>query len=201
MCQLLETIKVKHNTLQLIGYHNHRVNNTRRILFHLKDTWDLSEIIRIPELDQNTVYRCRFLYATEPEVLEFIPYIRRYIQKLYLVDGTGLDYAFKYSDRSALEKLKKNIPDSETSDILLVKNGYITDTSFSNIALFDGSKWYTPFAPVLKGTKREYYINNKVILTRDIKSADLDQYSKARLINAMLDWDESIDIPISCIVK
>lgn len=200
MCQLLETIKVKHNSLQHINYHTNRVNYSRRLLFQSQHAWDLSKIIRIPDLDQYTIYRCRFLYAREPDGYEFIPFHRRNVQKLYLVDCGELDYSYKYSDRSALEKLKNSVPDPELSDILMVKNGFITDTSFSNIVLFDGSKWYTPATPLLMGTKREYYIDNSVIFKRDIKPADLYRYQKARLINAMLDLDEGDDIPVTNIL-
>ena len=201
MCQLFETIKVKHNKLQHIVYHNSRVNNSRKLLFHSKHSWDLSEIIRIPELDHNTIYRCRFLYAKEPYGFEFIPYIPRVVKRLYLVDCGDLDYSFKYSNRSTLEKLKSNTPDSETSDILLLKNGLITDTSFSNIVLFDGINWCTPATPLLNGTKREYYIDKKIILKRKITTADLYKYRKARLINAMLDLADGEDIPMENILS
>ncbi|MBN1790455.1 MAG: aminotransferase class IV [Bacteroidales bacterium] len=200
MCQLLETIRIKQNMLQHIVYHNHRVNNSRKLLFHAKQLWDLSEIIQIPDLDQNTIYRCRFLYARKVVGFEFVPYIPRVVKKLYLVDCGDLNYSFKYSDRSALEKLKKNLPDPNLSDILLVKNGFITDTSFSNITLFDGSNWYTPSSPLLEGTKREYYINNKTILKCDISPSDLPKFKKVRLINAMLDLDNSDDIPMENII-
>lgn len=201
MCQLLETIKVKRNSFQHVFYHNNRVNNSRKLLFQSKHPWDLSKIIRIPDLDQNTIYRCRFLYAREPDGFEFVPYFKRVVQKLYLLDCGDLEYSFKYSDRSTLEKLRNSVPDPELSDILMVKNGYITDTSFSNIALFDGNKWYTPAKPLLKGTKREYYIDNRIIFKRDIKPADLYNYRKARLINAMFDLDESEDIPVYNILR
>ncbi len=201
MCQLFETIKVKHNKLQHIVYHNNRVNNSRKLLFQSKYSWDLSEIIRIPELDHNTIYRCRFLYAKEPDGFEFIPYIPRVVQKLYLVDCGDLDYSFKYSDRSILEKLKSKIPDPEISDILFLKYGLITDTSFSNIVLFDGINWYTPATPLLNGTKREYYIDKKIILKQDITLTGLYKYRKARLINAMLDLDAREDIPIENILS
>jgi 4-amino-4-deoxychorismate lyase len=96
--------------------------------------------------------------------------------------------------------MRNNIPDPEFSDALFVKNGFITDTSFSNIALFDGKKWYTPVTPLLKGTKREYYIENKIIFERKIKVANLDKYWKVRMINAMLDMENEMDIPVECII-
>ncbi len=193
MCRLFETIKVIDNQLQHIGYHNNRVNYTRSTLFRSDDPWDLTDIIQIPPLDPHCVYRCRFSYSKEAESYEFFPYARRDVRKLYLVDGGEIEYPFKYSDRSALEKLRNSVPDPEISDILLVRNGFITDTSFSNIALFDGTAWYTPARPLLKGTKREFYLDHKKLFERDIKSTDLKLYSKLCLINAMLDLEDGAD--------
>jgi 4-amino-4-deoxychorismate lyase len=200
MYQLFETIRVEHNDFQNIVYHNNRVNNSRKLIFRSKQLWDLSDIIQIADLDHDTIYRCRFLYGRKPEGFEYVPYIPRVVKKLYLVDCGDLDYSFKYSNRSALEQLKINMPDPEISDILLVKHGFITDTSFSNVALFDGNYWYTPSFPLLRGTKREYYIDNKIILKCDITPADLHKYKKVRLINAMLDLDDGVDIPIENIL-
>jgi 4-amino-4-deoxychorismate lyase len=200
MCQLLETIKVKGNRLQHTGYHNNRVNASRLALFGSTRQWDLSEIIRIPELDPAITYRCRFLYAEEPGKTEFIPYVKRVVRKLYAIDCGNLEYSFKYADRSAFDKLKAGIPDPEHSDILLVKEGLITDTSFSNIILWDGATWYTPAVPLLKGTKREYYLDNKIIFGREIRIKDLHLYKSARLINAMLDIDDGEDIPVGNII-
>jgi 4-amino-4-deoxychorismate lyase len=200
MCQLFETIKVKDNRLHHMAYHNNRVNASRLALFGSAKPWDLSEIIRIPELDPAVTYRCRFLYAREPEKTEFIPYVRRIIQKLVVVDGHDLEYAFKFADRTAFDTLKAGIPDPERSDILLVKNDRITDTSFSNIILWDGNAWYTPAVPLLRGTKREYYLDQKIIQLRDIRVNDLPDYKTARLINAMLDIDDGEDIPVGNIL-
>jgi 4-amino-4-deoxychorismate lyase len=201
MCRLLETIKVKDNRLHHIAWHNNRVNASRLALFGSTRPWDLSEIIPIPELDPAVTYRCRFLYAKEPGAVEFIPYVKRVVRKLYLVDCGDLEYSFKFADRTAFDLLKAGIPDPDTSDILLIKKGLITDTSFSNIILRDGNAWYTPALPLLKGTKREYYLDKNIIQSRDIRVNDLRYYKTARLINAMLDIDDGEDIPVGNIVN
>ena len=74
-------------------------------------------------------------------------------------------------------------------DILIVKNGYITDTSIANIALYDGNSWITPKVPLLKGTTRQRYLDNAKILESDIKVQDLKKFSKIALLNAMIDFD------------
>jgi 4-amino-4-deoxychorismate lyase len=96
--------------------------------------------------------------------------------------------------------LKAGIPDPGDSDILLVKNDLITDTSFSNIILWDGNAWYTPSVPLLKGTKREFYLDKKIIHLRDIRLNELHYFKKIRLINAMLDIGEGEDIPVGNII-
>ena len=196
MCLLLETIKVRQNKLLNIEFHNERVNFSRRTLFNVTDTWDLKELIALPELDNEFVYRCRFLYAESVNVIEFLPYVRRKIVRLFMVFADDLDYSFKFSDRTKLEELKKKTAPDPDSDILIIKNGVITDTSFANIAFFDGNHWFTPASPLLKGTKRAYYIRNRILAEKEITPADLSNYQKARLINAMLDLKVGDDIRI-----
>jgi 4-amino-4-deoxychorismate lyase len=200
MCQLLETIRVRDNRLQHIAYHNNRVNASRSALFGSDISWDLSQIIKIPELDPDITYRCRFLYAETPGLTEFIPYVKRVIRKLYVIDCGDFEYSLKYADRRVFEKLKAGISDPEQSDILLVKRDLITDTAFSNVILWDGARWYTPAEPLLKGTKREYYLDNKIIFERDIRLKDLPLYQTMKLINAMLDIEDGEDIPVSNIM-
>jgi 4-amino-4-deoxychorismate lyase len=90
--------------------------------------------------------------------------------------------------------MRKQLPNTHDSDVLIVKNGLITDTSFANIAFSDGNKWYTPDTPLLKGTQRAYYLAQGILTERRISPADLRGFTKARLINAMLDLNTGNDI-------
>jgi 4-amino-4-deoxychorismate lyase len=200
MCQLLETIKVKQNALQNLKFHNERVNTSRGLLFQSADKWDLSELITMPELDPGMIFRCRFLYSREVENIEFLTYNPRIIQKLFLVSVAALDYSFKYANRDAFDRLKSSYAPTPDSDILIVKNGLVTDTSFSNIAFFDGRQWFTPDSPLLKGTKRAYYLKNRIISECLITLDDIYKYQKARLLNAMLDLEDGEDIRIENIM-
>src|SRR3990172_2394752 len=100
MCQLLETILVRQNNLLNIEFHNARVNYSRKALFNATDTWDLREIITLPDQDPGTVYKCRFLYAGNVEGVGISPYTPRNIVSLFLAVSDDLEYAFKFSDRS-----------------------------------------------------------------------------------------------------
>ncbi|MFO7368741.1 MAG: aminotransferase class IV [Bacteroidales bacterium] len=194
MYPLFTTIKLEKNRLLQLDFHNQRVNYTRNQLFGSTDTWNIADMIDIPELDADKIYRCRFLYNKNNFVTEFIPYQPRHITKLYLVHDDQIDYSFKYTDRSRLDALRRQIPNTLDSDVLIVKNGLITETSIANIAFSDGEKWYTPDSPLLKGTKRAFYLSNGTLTERKISPDDFSGFTSARLINALLDLDTGNDI-------
>ena len=73
-------------------------------------------------------------------------------------------------------------------DVLLVQRGHVTDTSYANVALFDGSNWYTPAWPLLRGTRREKLIENGTLKASVIRERDLHNFQTLRLVNAMLPW-------------
>lgn len=200
MCRLLETMMVKNGHLQNLYWHNARVNAALHDKFSITGLWDLAKLIPIPALDPGIIYRCRLLYARQIEQVEFIPYTPRMVKKLYLVQVTDLDYAFKYADRTALENLRKSKSPEPDADILIIKNGLVTDTSFSNIVFNDGSGWVTPDSPLLKGTKRAMYLEQGLIRERRITPADLPLYRQARLINALNDLETNNDIDIRNII-
>ncbi|MFA6924058.1 MAG: aminotransferase class IV [Bacteroidales bacterium] len=194
MCQLLETIKVLNKEFCNINFHNQRLNKSRKDLFNCSDFIELEKNIYIPGNLAHGLYRCRVLYKKEIEKIEFISYKPKKIETLKIVVCNEINYSYKFADRNLFENLKNKYHDFD--DILIVKNNFITDTSFSNIVFFDGSKWLTPFTPLLKGTKREIFLQKKIIFEKQIYPDDLKKFQKACLLNAMLDIDENNFISI-----
>ena len=84
--------------------------------------------------------------------------------------------------------------------IVIVKQGFITDTSYANIVFFDGHKWFTPVSPLLKGTKRTFLLDKKIIEETEIRIDDLEKFKKARLINAMIDFEDKVEILVENII-
>lgn len=156
-------------------------------MFGLKNFELLSETIKVPEYAQNGLFRCRLLYTEKIEKIEFLPYNFRQIKTLRLVESNGIDYSYKFADRTELEYLfnQKDICD----DIIIVKKGLITDSFAANLVFYDGKKWWTPESPLLKGTKREKLLAEKTISACKIEVGDLQKYSLAGLINAMTEFD------------
>jgi 4-amino-4-deoxychorismate lyase len=194
MSLLLESIKIQYKKLQNIDFHNDRLNLSRKKLFNTHQKIDLNNEIGIPTNLGNEVFKCRVLYAQKIEKIEFQPYLPRIIKSLQIVHANYLNYDYKFADRSTLESLiqSKNTAD----DILIIKNGLVTDTSYANIVFFDGRQWVTPSTPLLKGTKRSQLLQKQVIREEVIKIEDLQKFEFAKIINAMIDLEESNVIQI-----
>jgi 4-amino-4-deoxychorismate lyase len=75
-------------------------------------------------------------------------------------------------------------------DVLLLKNGLLTDTSICNIAFFDGRCWLTPAKPLIYGVNRASLLEEGKIIEKDIKLDELKKFSNVRLFNAMIEFGE-----------
>ncbi|MGB5966414.1 MAG: aminotransferase class IV family protein [Sulfurimonadaceae bacterium] len=183
--QLLETIRCENGQPSHLSYHQQRVDRSLKQLgysLHL----DLASLIEVPD---DTLYRCRVIYDATSANIEYLPYQKRVIRKLQLVQADDLDYSLKYADRIELDQLFAQKGDAD--DILVVQNGLITDTSIANIAFFDGTKWLTPKHPLLKGTTRARLLDEKKIFKSEIHIDDLKKYTDFALLNAMIGFDET----------
>jgi 4-amino-4-deoxychorismate lyase len=85
-----------------------------------------------------------------------------------------------------------------SDDILIIKNGMVTDTSYSNVIFRDKiGNWVTPSTCLLKGTRRLNLLKNRIITETDIRVSDLKYYNEIRLINAMIGIGDSEKIQIT----
>jgi len=177
---LLETIKSEDGVISNLSYHQARCNKSRQALYGIDDVLDLKTLLHPP---QQGLYRCRILYGKSLQSIEYIPYLPKTISSLKIV-SSSLDYAFKYANRDALSDLLAKYPDVD--DIIIEKEGYLTDTTIANIAFFDGVKWFTPTQPLLHGTMREKLLKDGFLHLKDIKKSHLTQYTQVALMNAMI---------------
>lgn len=177
---LLETIRIEEGQIHNLSYHQARCDQSRQILFGSRDRLDLSSVIDAPK---SGLYRCRILYGISLHSIEYIPYTPREISSLRIV-SSDIDYSLKYADRSALDALL--LANKDVDEVIIEKNGYLTDTTIANIAFYDGTEWFTPESPLLKGTMRAKLIDEGFLKTKDIKREDLGEYTKVALMNAMI---------------
>ena len=131
--------------------------------------------------------------------MEFHPHSPLQVNTLQLIRSGPLDYAYKYEDRRALQALYEQRGDCD--DILIIVEGKLTDSFYANVALWDGSQWYTPDSPLLPGTMRASLLEKGLLIARTIREKDLWDFLNIRLINALNPLEEGRDIPVSAIRK
>lgn len=198
MCLLFETIRIHNGVPENLHYHQARLNQAMQHFFEGVPPIDLLHHIQVPAGCKQGIFKCRVTYGRQVITIDFDPYIPKVIASLKLVEDNSISYSYKFADRSELNALREKRGDCD--EILIVKNGQVTDTSYSNIAFYDGLRWVTPSTPLLRGTMRNYLVHQGLISEADISLADLRHYSKARLINAMLPLETGHDIQTSDIV-
>lgn len=199
MSLLFETIKVRNRKLFNLSFHNERMNRSRRELFGCSDQIDLEKILHLPDKIGSGVYKCRVIYEKGIEKVELVEYILKKIERLKIIEANEIDYSYKFLDREIFNSLLNQAGASENEDIMIIKNGKITDTSYSNIVLFDGKEWHTPAAPLLKGTQRAKLISGKKIIEKEIALGYLKFYKEIKLVNAMLEFEEAPTLPVKLI--
>jgi len=196
MLRLVETIRSEDGILRNLSYHNERLNRSVADLFGKRPALSLEEIVKVPVNARSGIFKCRVEYDFSVQKIEFIEYEARIIRSLKLIEDNSIDYSYKYTDRKRIEELLMR---SEGCDeILIIKNGLVTDSSYANIILRDQrGRWITPDSYLLAGTRRAGLLQKGLITERRVTYKDLEKYSEVKLINAMLDINDSESIPIS----
>ena len=174
--------------------HNERLQRTQRQHFGQSSEIDLAKWIDVPSAFQQGVVKCRVLYGRTITDVQFAAYQPRQVKSLQLVEHPTIDYPFKFEDRTLLDELFAQRGDCD--DIMIVKNGFITDSYYANLVFDDGFSLYTPHQPLLKGIRRSQLLSTQRLQTAVIRPCDLSAFQKVHLINAMLDLgDVVVDRP------
>jgi len=197
--QFLETVKIVDGTFIHPELNLQRMKQAMKEIYHssIEDTFFQKMII--PEEMKHGVVKCRILYGAFINAVEFQQYVCRKVSSLKLVNGADIDYSRKYADRSSLMKLLQE--KGSCDDILITQNGMITDTSYSNVVLSDGSGYYTPSTYLLNGTCRQRLIAEGKITPIEISVSDLSSFENIYLINAMFDLDDEVIVPVRNILR
>jgi len=194
MYQFIETIKIKNGKFQNLSFHLQRMKNTIMDFFNIDFITNIDNL-QIPEIYINDAVKCRIIYSSKIDSIEFLNYEIKKINKLKIIEDNNIEYDYKFLNRQRLDYLYNLRNDCD--EIIISKNGLITDTSYSNIVLEKKGKYYTPNTPLLKGTKRDFYLKKKIIVPITISIDNLFEYENIRLINSMIDLEESPIIKIS----
>ena len=193
MSRFIETILAENGVVSPLEYHQERVDRT------LHD-WkagcrlDLRDAIDSVVIPPYGTMKIRVEYGLNGlECIQASEYRRKRIESVALVHIGDHDYRYKYADREWIHSLLES---SGCDEIVMVKDGLLTDASIANLAFFDGRRWLTPDTPLLGGTRRRSLLDSGIILEARIRPADLTGFSKLKLVNAMIPWDQSPELPI-----
>ena len=197
MCQFVETICVKDGVARNLRYHLERMNRTIREFFPNRAIVTEEDLFcDISAVDG--LQKTRLVYDERGIVERSIePYTMRNIQRIAVVEDDSISYAWKSTDRSMLVKQREKAPSYD--EVIIVKEGCITDTSYTNLCFFDGNEWFTPDTPLLPGTMRQALLDQGLIKEKRIRIDDLRQYQSVSLINAMMSLGEMV-VPIDRIM-
>lgn len=165
-----------------IAYHNDRCYRTRLAFYDDAKKINLREyIFDVPDIP---LIKCRIIYDSKIKKVEYQPYTISKIQSLKLIVNNDVQYQYKDTQRTILSKIFEQ--KQSCDDVLIVKNGLITDTYYANVALSSNDVWYTPAEPLLYGTMRAYLIDRKKIVPKKINADDLRFYDQICIFNAMI---------------
>ena len=197
MSQFIESIRIHNGVTENLTLHQKRVNKTLRQ--KAGEGLNLNKLLQELQIPKNGLFKWRLEYTKDKiKQNQLIPYTSKTVKRIKLVEAPDLKYALKYSDRNSFEKL---ITQSNADDIIITQNGYLTDASYSNLFFWDGQQWVTPSRPLLHGTQREFILNKKLAIEKQIHRNDLSSYTHFKRVNAMMVWEHTKIVKIAVILN
>ena len=195
MFPLFESICVENYQIKLSEFHQKRMDNSYLKLFNVKNKWSIKKIFESLKIESNQKYKLRINYSQSKYSISLKKYFKKKIRSLQCLELNDYSYDLKYTDRSVIDK--NNKLKSLSDDILIIKNGFVTDSSYCNIVFFDGLSWVTPKFPLLKGVQRNFLLKNKKIFKKKIKVSDISKYKSFVLINSMIEFNTNDAVNIN----
>lgn len=196
MYPLFETIKIKNNQICNPEFHLERVLHSQRNLWQKNDNLEFEKTLMeieenfLPKLNPDQIYKLKIQYNSDSCDFNITPYNPKKILFLKPVTAKDIDYSYKYTDRSKINALMKNI-ENQNTDIIIIKNGFVTDSSFANLVFVKSENSFTPKDCLLPGTKRAKYLKEGRITEKRIKFEEIRNFDYVLLINAMLEIEQN----------
>ena len=196
MYPLVESIKAENGKFFLLDYHQDRLERTFHAVYKSSCPWQLVTIL--PQAPSQGLFKVRLLYNATDFSIEVQPYVPKIIKTLKLIEIGDYTYPHKWTDRSTINAAFAQRGNCD--DVLMTKNGFLTDASYANIVLFDGTNWVTPEKPLFEGVQRSYLLDHKKIKTANIARTALSNYQGFQMINAMNPFVENRFVSVGTIM-
>ena len=188
MCRFIETICFENGEYPLLDLHQERVNRAFVSHFPGKPPHDLTQVLPWPEATGRQ--KVRMVYDVDILEISVTAHVTRNVRKILLLEGRTVEYAHKYEDRGELQQLFDQR--GEADEILILKDGWVTDSFYANPAFWDGHSWYVPKTCLLDGVRRQHLLREGNVKMADISAQDLSDFQKVALVNALVDLGECV---------
>jgi 4-amino-4-deoxychorismate lyase len=187
MSRLVESIRLHEGHFARLSYHQARIDATFLELYGRTPDWRIEDVLKSADVPTVGLYKCRLLYDDQSAQTELQPYTIRPVRSLKLVTDNKLAYRLKWEERTDLSRLFNMR--GACDDVLIVQRGCITDTYYANVVLRRGDEWFTPSTCLLRGTMRQWLLDEQKIRIEEIRTPELGRFQKVKLINALLEWE------------
>ena len=196
MYPLVESIKAEDGQFSLLDYHQERMERTFQAVYQRACPWSIKTMLLNVPL--NGLYKVRLLYNATDYHFEVHPYQSKISQSLKLVEIGEYSYPHKWTDRSFIDTAFAQREDCD--DVLMMRKGLLTDSSYANIVLDTGEAWVTPVIPLFKGVQRAFLLDGRTIQAATIHTDELASFKSFQLINAMNPFDPKRFISVKGII-
>ena len=184
---LFESIGVIDGQVQHASWHEKRYVKSFITYFKRPPVKPLLEGIDIPNAYQKGKVKLRISYNENQREWRFSNYAFSPIAHLQLVEHNAINYELRWGGRVLLSELYQKRGDAD--DVLIVRNGLLTDTSYGNIAFRKNGGWFTPDKPLLEGTARARLLAQGKISSTPISLENYTKFEVFKMINALRDFE------------
>ncbi|MFM7858213.1 MAG: aminotransferase class IV, partial [Flammeovirgaceae bacterium] len=187
MSLFIESIKLLDGEYHNLHLHDERRHTTLLHLTGKEPSQSLSQLLDLELRPLMGLYKCRVVYSQNTHAIDYVPYTMRKITSLQVVECDTVEYRYKLADRTKINDLHRQKGDAD--EIIIVKNGFITDASYANLIFKFGNDWITPNTYLLNGIMRQKLLMDGRIKEEEIRTKDLPKFGSVKLINAMVGMD------------
>lgn len=197
MSLLFETIRLEDGKPLNMSWHEKRYQAAHMHCFGSIPTQNLWDGIDLAKVYEKGIYRLKVIYDQRSKLIEIHAYEYVPRRTLQMVQDNTITYPWKYVERSRLDHLFSLRQGAD--DVLIIRQGKVTDTSIGNILFYDGQEWLTPNTPLLAGTCRARLLSEQKIRACSIREEDLAHFSGFQVINALRGFDPQLISDIALI--
>src|ERR1700754_2973783 len=105
MSRLIESIRLDEGKFSNLFYHEQRMIRSLNKISGINPSVDLQKSLGEQECPQKGLYKCRIVYDHVSAETTFTPYEPRRLRRVKVVEDDQISYAFKFSDRQAIDRL------------------------------------------------------------------------------------------------